>query len=107
MMSTRNRNIVNRNTVTRQTMVSWINRLRVVQETLLISASVAIRKSAKTGTLTSRHAKASRAIASSTGITRWTLNIKGTKNSPAVNGMFQNQSLGGSKGASYPKVRWV
>src|SRR5207245_2070722 len=50
--STTSRNTAMRIVVANTTMVSWVSRLRLVQETLFISASVAIRNSAKVGTFT-------------------------------------------------------
>src|SRR5262249_11383055 len=52
--STTNKKVVSRATATNTTTVSWTSRLREVQETLFISASVAIKKSVNTGQLTTR-----------------------------------------------------
>ena len=54
--------------VTSTTTVSCIRRRRVVHDTLLISASVAIRKSANAGQFTTRQATHSDPSASTIGI---------------------------------------
>src|SRR5689334_17942470 len=54
-------------TVTSTTMVSCTRRFWVIHDTLFISASVAIRKSAKTGRLTTRQASHSEAASKSSG----------------------------------------
>ena len=54
-------------------MVSWTSRRCVVHDTLFSSASVAIRKSANIGMLTTRQASQSDAASSSSGTVNWML----------------------------------
>src|SRR5579872_4312395 len=66
--STTNRKRAINNVVVSTTTVSWNRRFLLVQETLFISASVAIRNSAKVGTLTARYAIQRTKAASINGI---------------------------------------
>src|SRR6516225_3348562 len=85
-----NRKRVNRKTVVKTTMVSWTKRLRVVQDTLFNSASVAIRKSANVGKFTIRYANHNAAAHTSAGTANCTL---GKRRSvlPPVNGSDTSQ----------------
>src|SRR2546421_12149757 len=63
-------------TVISTTMVSWTRRLWVVHDTLFSSASVAIRKSANAGMLTTRQDSQIDNPSSRSGTVNWTLGNK-------------------------------